>query len=57
MVGWRDEQGAVMVEYALVLALLSLAVVSGMKAIETAAATTLNSTSSELTQYGLRSGQ
>ncbi len=46
-----------MVEYALVLALLSLAVVSGMKAIETAAATTLNSTSSELTQYGLRSGQ
>jgi Flp pilus assembly pilin Flp len=54
---WRDERGAVLVEYALVLALLSVGFISGMEAIETAAATTLNNASAELTQYGLRSGQ
>jgi Flp pilus assembly pilin Flp len=51
-----DEAGAVLVEYALVLALLSLAFIAGFKGIEAATSTALSSLQNNLLQYGMRAG-
>ncbi len=52
----RDEHGSVMVEYALVLSLLSFAFMGGMVAVGIATSAALTNTQTELTQYGLRNG-
>jgi Flp pilus assembly pilin Flp len=51
-----DDGGAVLAEYALVLALLSVAFISGMLAIERNAASALSTSQTELLNYGLRNG-
>jgi len=51
-----DESGTVMVEYALVLSLLSLGFIAGMFTIEQATNSTLLKLQSELIDYGLRNG-
>ena len=56
MFPWVDESGNVLVEYALVLSLLSLAFMGGMLAVETATSTALNTVQTELLNYGLRNG-
>jgi Flp pilus assembly pilin Flp len=52
----RDESGAVLVEYALVLALLSFVFMGGMYAVEKATSISLGNAQNELTNYGLRNG-
>ncbi len=51
-----DENGAVLVEYALVLALLSFGFIAGMYVIDGATATALTNVQAELLNYGLRNG-
>jgi Flp pilus assembly pilin Flp len=51
-----DESGTVMVEYALVLGLLSLAFIAGMFAIEGATNSTFSNLQNKLIDYGLRDG-
>jgi Flp pilus assembly pilin Flp len=53
----RDESGSVMVEYGLVLALLSFAFMGGMFFIERTTSSSLNFVQGELLNYGLRNGQ
>jgi Flp pilus assembly pilin Flp len=53
----RDENGSVMVEYGLVLALLSFAFMGGMFVIESTTSTSLSYLQNELLSYGLRNGQ
>lgn len=50
----RDESGAVLVEYALVLALLSFAFIGGMIFIESTVSNTLFYVQQEFQNYGLR---
>jgi Flp pilus assembly pilin Flp len=56
MSGMRDQSGTVMVEYALILALLALAFISGLKAVEGAASTALSNVQTNLNTYDLRAG-
>jgi Flp pilus assembly pilin Flp len=51
-----DEHGAVLVEYALVLALLSLAFMGGMSAIEVATSAAYTYVTGELLDYAERNG-
>jgi len=51
-----DESGTVMVEYALVLALLSVAFIAGLKLIEFTALATLANLQQNLLIYGTRVG-
>lgn len=53
----RDESGSVMVEYGLVLALLSFAFMGGMYLLESMTSSSLIFVQTELTNYGLRNGQ
>jgi Flp pilus assembly pilin Flp len=50
----RDESGTVLVEYALVLALLSFALIGGMTFMENRCFVTLSNFQNELTNYSLR---
>jgi Flp pilus assembly pilin Flp len=52
----RSEEGNVLVEYALVLSLLSFAFIAGMLAIETAASSALTNVQSELLNFQLQNG-
>lgn len=52
----RNDSGAVLVEYALVLALLSLAFMSGMAALEHAISAAYTYVTSELLNYAERNG-
>jgi Flp pilus assembly pilin Flp len=52
----RDESGSVMVEYALVLSLLSLAFISGMRFIDYQVSAALSFVQGELIYYALRNG-
>jgi pilus assembly protein Flp/PilA len=45
----RDENGATLVEYALVLALVAVAAIIGLRAVYDAVSATLNNVSSNLT--------
>ena len=49
----RDEQGNVLVEYALVLSLLSVGFIAGMLAIEKAANTALTTVQTQLETFQL----
>jgi Flp pilus assembly pilin Flp len=49
-----DTNGNTLVEYAMVMSLLSVAMLSGMSAIGTAAASALSNVESELLNYGIR---
>ena len=51
----RDESGNVLVEYALVLSLLSLAFIAGMLAVEKAANAALTGVQSGLCEFELQS--
>ncbi len=53
----RDEAGTVMVEYALVLSLLSFAFIGGMFSIESATSSVLGKVQYEVLQYALRNGR
>lgn len=57
MFRWGDESGNVLVEYALVLSLLSFAFMGGVYAIESTTSTILTNVQTELLNYGLRNGQ
>lgn len=50
----RDERGTVMVEYAIVLTLVSLALMTGMGIVENATANALAYVQTELMHYALR---
>jgi Flp pilus assembly pilin Flp len=52
----RSDSGAVLVEYALVIALLSIGMLGGMRAIEYATLTAYNYVTSELMNYAERNG-
>jgi Flp pilus assembly pilin Flp len=53
----RDEAGSVMVEYALVLSLLSLAFIGGMFYIDFTTSQTLGNLETATLHYGLRDGK
>ena len=48
----RDESGASLIEYVLLAALIGVAALVGMRAIGTAANTTLNNTATDMTPAG-----
>jgi len=56
MVEMGDQRGTVMVEYALILALLALAFISGLKAVEGAASAALQQLQTNFGTYDLRVG-
>ena len=51
-----DENGTVIVEYGLVLALLSVGFILGMKAVDTITSAALTNAQTSLVNYGLRIG-
>jgi Flp pilus assembly pilin Flp len=52
-----DESGSVMVEYALVLALLSVAFIAGLFTVEATTDSVFTNMQQEMIHYGLRDGQ
>lgn len=52
-----DESGSVMVEYALVLALLSVAFIAGLFTVEATTDSVFTTMQREMIHYGLRDGK